>query len=300
MRCPRITIAIVPLLLGLSPSVWGNDVLPRMFNNAPIDMNYLSFSYTRSEGNVAVDPALALDVESKLNTFVVGYGRSFALFGQSATFSAAVPYADLTLTGIVQGARVTASDDRFSDPRFKLAMNLTGAPALTLAEMVEYRQKLIVGFNIEVIPPLGHYDETRRVNFGSNRWTVTPELGFSRRFRRFSLEGAVAAMFFSDNTEYLVDSTLKQEMITLVRFNLIYHFRRPGTWLGLSSLYLQGGETTIDGVDRQDLQANSRTGIALSVPFARKHNLLFKFSAGVTTRIGADFNNYQLTYTYRF
>jgi hypothetical protein len=292
--------AVLFALVFAATPVAANDVLPRLFSNAPIDMNYVSFAYTRSQGNVAVDPSLALDVEATMDTFVASYTRSFAMLGQSATFTAAVPYADLTLTGIVQGEQVTASDDRFTDPRFRLAMNLSGAPAMTLQEMSSFRQKTIIGFNIEVIPPLGHYDETRRINFGSNRWTVAPELGFSHRFKRFTVEGAVSAIFFSDNDEYLVDNTLSQEMMGIVRANLIYHFRRPGTWIGVGGLYLNGGETTINGEAREDLQVNTRAGVALSVPFARSHSLLFKFSSGVTTRIGADFDNYGVAYTYRF
>lgn len=293
-------LLIGALCLTVCPALRANDVLPRLFTNIPVGTNFLSLGYTRSEGNVSVDPSLALDVEAELDTFLVSYSRSFGLFGQSALVSATLPYADLTLTGIVQGERVTASGDEMPDPRFKLALNLAGAPALTAEEFRSYRQRTIVGFNIEVSPPWGDYDPTRRINFGANRWTVAPELGVAHRFRRVTLEVAGGAIFFSDNDEYLVDSTLKQEPIALVRANLRYHLRRPGTWIGIGALYLNGGETTIDGEDRNDLQSKSRAGAAFSLPFARRHNLLLKFSAGVTTRIGADFNNYQLIYTYRF
>ena len=51
-------------------------------------------------------------------------------------------------------------------------MNLAGAPALTPEEFASYRQKTIIGFDIEVSAPLGHYDETRRINFGANRWEI--------------------------------------------------------------------------------------------------------------------------------
>ncbi len=277
-----------------------NDVLPRLLSNVPINQNFLGLSYTRSEGNVSVDPSLALDVSAKLDTYVLTYTRSFAAWGQAANITVALPYADLQLAGIVNGERVTARGDEMPDPRFRLAFNLTGAPALRLDEFAGYRQRTIIGFNIDVSAPLGDYDPVRRINFGSNRWTVAPELGIGHRFKRFTIEGAVAAVFFSDNDEYLVDQTLKQAPIGALRANLIYHFRRPGTWVGVNSLYLRGGETTVDGRDREDLQINSRVGVTLSVPVARRHNLLFKYSRGVTTRIGADFDNYNLAYTVRF
>ncbi len=293
--------------LGLPALCWlcagiahGNDVLPRLLTNVPVDVNWVSLGYTYSEGNVSADPSLAVDVEAKLHTYLLSYTRSFAAFGQSATFTAAVPYADLTLQGLVQGTRVTAQDDRHSDPRFRLAVNLTGAPALKQEAFAGYRQKTIIGFDIEVTAPLGHYDESRQVNFGANRWSFTPQLGIARRFRHFTVEAAGSVAFFSDNDAYFGNQTLEQKPIGAVRANLIYHFRRPGTWLGISSLWLRGGETTIDGMARADLQSRSRAGIALSVPFARRHNVLFKYSSGVTTRIGADFDNYNIRYSYRF
>lgn len=287
-------LLVVPLA-GL-----GNDVLPRMFTNVPTGLNFLSVGYTRSEGNVTVDPSLAVDVTARLHTYALSYARSFPFLGQSALVTATLPYADLTLSGIVQGERVTASGDERPDPKFRLAFNLVGAPALERQAFAGYRQKTIVGFNVEVQPPWGDYDRSRRVNFGANRWTVAPELGVSHRWGRFTLEAAGTAMFFSDNDEYLGNGILKQDPIGIVRANVLFHFGRPGTWIGLSSLYLRGGETTINGEDRQDLQSKSRAGLALSLPFGRRHNLLLKFSTGVTTRIGADFDNYGVVYTLTF
>ncbi|MEM8769084.1 MAG: transporter [Pseudomonadota bacterium] len=294
----RTTIAAAALLLA-APGL-ANDVLPRLLNNVPIKQNFLGLSYTRSEGNVSVDPSLALDVSAKLDSYVLTYTRSFAAWGQSANVTVALPYSDLQLSGIVDDQRVTARDDKMPDPRFRLAINLAGAPALGLKEFAGYRQKTIVGFNIDVSMPLGDYDPERQINFGSNRWTVAPELGIGHRFKRFTIEGAVAAVFFSDNDEYLVDQTLKQEPIGAIRANLIYHFRRPGTWLGVNTLYLRGGETTVDGRDREDLQINTRVGVTFSLPIARRHNLQLRYSRGVTTRIGADFDNYNLAYSLRF
>jgi len=299
MRQIKKRICVLAFCGLFACDAYANDVLPRLLTNVPVDLNWVTLGYTLSEGNVSVDPSLALDVDATLHTYLMSYTRSFAAFGQSATFTAAVPYADLTLSGLFQGEFVTAQDDRFADPRFRLAFNLSGAPALKAEEFAGYRQKTIIGFDIEVSAPLGHYDETRRINFGANRWSVIPELGIGHRFKRFTVEAAASVAFFSDNDEYLIDQTLKQEPIAAIRANLIYHFRRPGTWLGVSTLYLRGGETTIDGEDRSDLQSTSRAGMSLSVPFARRHNLLFKYSRGVTTRIGADFDNYSIAYTYR-
>ncbi len=281
-------------------AAFANDIQPRLYTNIPVGTNFLSFGYVRSEGNVAVDPSLALDVTAKLDTWATGYGRAFGLWGKSATMSVVVPYADLTLSGIVNNEFVTASDARFADPAIRFAINLYGAPALSKQEFASYRQETIVGFNLRVTAPLGNYQPERRVNFGANRWSIAPELGVSHRRGKFTFEAALSAIFFTDNDEYLVDSTLEQEPVGIVRANALYHFDRPGTWFGIGALYLRGGQTTVNGGDRQNLQSRSRVGAAFAYPFARRHAFQVLYSRGVTTRIGADFDNYSLSYTYIF
>ena len=293
------TGCVIGVLL-FSASAGANDVQPRLFTNIPVGTNFLSFNYTRSEGNVTVDPSVALDVTAELHTYSAAYGRAFGLWGKSATFIAAVPYADLTLSGIVENQFVMASDNKLADPRFVFAVNLIGAPAMSKEEFAGYRQETIVGFNVAVTAPLGDYQQERQVNFGSNRWSISPELGISYRQGRFTLEAAGSLIVFTDNDEYLVNNTLEQEPIALVRANVLYHFNRPGTWIGIGGLYQRGGETSVNGVDRQDLQKRSRAGAAISFPIGGAHNFQLKYSSGVTTRIGADFDNYSLTYTYMF
>lgn len=299
----RVKIVDTGCMIGvllLSASAGASDVQPRLFTNIPVGTNFLSFSYSRSEGNVTVDPSVALDVTAELHTYSVAYGRAFGLWGKSATFIAGVPYADLTLSGIVENQFVMASDNKLADPRFVFAVNLIGAPAMSKEEFAGYRQKTIVGFNVAVTAPLGDYQPDRQVNFGSNRWSISPELGISHRQGRFTFEAAGSLIVFTDNDEYLVNNTLEQEPIALIRANVLYHFNRPGTWIGIGGLYLRGGETSVNGVDRHDLQKRSRVGAAISFPIGGAHNFQLKYSAGVTTRIGADFDNYSLTYTYMF
>jgi hypothetical protein len=55
-----------------------------------------------------------------------------------------------------------------------------------------------------------------------------------------------------------------------------------GTWYS-------GGRTTVDGVDKLDLQRNTRLGATWSVPVGTRQSLKLAYSAGATTRVGADF-----------
>ena len=112
----------ITLLLVASGIARGNDIQPRLFNNIPVGVNFIGLSYTRSEGSVAVDPSLALDVEAELDTYVFSYTHAFGLLGKSASVSAAIPYADLTLSGIVDGESVSVSKKARADPAFRLAV----------------------------------------------------------------------------------------------------------------------------------------------------------------------------------
>ena len=300
MRHRHLPAAASLLLIALAGSAAANDVQPRLFTNIPVGMNFVSVSYTRSEGNVSVNPNLAVDVQAQLDTLAVGYAHSFGIYGKSALFTAILPAADLGLTGLVLGERASFNGSGMTDPIVNLAINLYGAPALERSAFGEYRQRTIVGFNLEVSPPWGAYNEDKLINFGANRWTITPELGLSHRIGRFSLEGAGAFSWFSDNEKYFGGRLLEQDLVLIVRGNVLYHFDRPGTWIGVGGLYVGGGETRVDGVKEGDVQKPTWLGAAISLPFGRRHNLLFKYSAGVTTRIGADFDNYNVVYTYQF
>ena len=288
------------MVLVFAESVSANDVQPRLFNNVPVGLNFLGVSYQRSEGNVSVNPNLAVDVEAELDTLAVSYSRSFGIRGRSALFTAVLPMADLGLTGLVLGQPASFKGSGITDPRFRLAVNLFGAPALDPRAYREYRQRTIFGINLEVSPPFGEYHDNKLVNFGSNRWTVTPDVGFSHRVGRFTLEGAGGFSWFSDNGNYFGGQRLEQKMLYSARAGVLYHLNRPGTWVGLGGAYFSGGETSVDGIERGNLQKSSRFGAAISIPLGRRHNVLLKYSSGITTRIGGDFDNYNLAYTLRF
>ena len=52
-------------------------------------------------------------------------------------------------------------------------------------------------------------------------------------------------------------------------------------------------------VGRADFQRNSRAGITIAFPFARRHALRAGYSVGLTTGAGSDFRTLLLTYAFR-
>ena len=176
-------------------------------------------------------------------------------------------------------------------------MNLYGAPALSLEEFAAYRQDLIVGASLAVSAPLGQYDEDRVVNIGTNRWSFKPELGLSRPAGRWVVELYAGAWLFSDNSDFLGGSLRQQDPILTFQTHVSYQFR-PRLWLAGNATYYTGGRTTVDGVEKADLQRNSRFGLTLALPVKQRGGLKVSWARGLVTRIGGDFTTLAVGYQF--
>jgi hypothetical protein len=138
--------------------------------------------------------------DPQLNTSngVLAYARVIDLWGKSAKISAILPYAWLSGTADFANQTVQREVDGPGDSQFKRSVNLYGAPALTLQEFSKYKQDLIIGASLKVSAPTVQYDDSRLVNIGTNRWSLTPELGVSQAFGPWTQEAAAAATLYTD------------------------------------------------------------------------------------------------------
>ena len=133
------------------------------------------------------------------------------------------------------------------DPRLRLAVNLYGAPAISVEEFADYRQDLIVGVSLVVSVPLGQYDDDKLVNVGTNRWSFKPEIGVSKAWGPLILELACGATFFTANDDFLGDRTLEREPMYSLQGHLIYNL--PWDLGGGERVGYRGGRTAVDGVE---------------------------------------------------
>jgi hypothetical protein len=158
---------------------------PRSYSNTPIGLNFLIAGYVYSGGKTAFDPDLPIaDAKFHSNTEVLAYIRSFDVGGQSAKFDVIVPASSFSAQGLVNGQPREREMSGLGDPRFRVSVNLFGAPALSVKDFASYRQDLIVGVSLQVSAPLGQYDDSKLLNLGNNRWSFRPELGISKAWVR--------------------------------------------------------------------------------------------------------------------
>jgi hypothetical protein len=159
------------LLVGQMSSAQAQDIEPRAFSNAPIGVNFLIVGYGYTRGGLAFDSSAPVtDPQLETSSAVLGYARVLDLWGQSGKVDVVVPYSWLSGTAESAGQPLERIVDGFSDPRFRLSVNLLGAPALTLEEFRDYKQDLIPGASRQVSAPRGQYDNSRVVNLGTHRW----------------------------------------------------------------------------------------------------------------------------------
>ena len=190
MRASALVL-IAMLLAGHSLS--SQELEPRLLTNVPIGTNFTALGYGYSVGNTLLDPAVPIEnLDSRLHTLIGAYVRAIDVFGLSGKIDAVVPFALGDWTAQLAGQDTTRSIDGFGDPRFRLSVNVLGAPALRMPEFLSYRQKTIVGASLQVIAPLGQYDPERLINLSSNRWTFRSTLGVSQAVGPWFLEWYVA------------------------------------------------------------------------------------------------------------
>lgn len=293
-------VVVTTLAVGMLSIAHAQDIEPRAYSNAPIGVNFLIAGYAYTQGAVPFDSALPItNAQIKTSNALVAYAHVLDLWGQSAKFDAIVPYTALSGTAELAGQSVERNIDDFADPRFRLSVNLYGAPALSLKEFRDFEQDLIVGASLQVWAPWGQYDNSKLVNLGTNRWTFKPELGISKALGPWTLELQAAATFFTDNNDFFGGNTRSQEPIYSFQGHTIYAFD-SGIWASLDATYFAGGRTSINGMENADLQQNWRLGATLAFPVDTLNSIKLYGSSGVSARTGNSYDLIGIAWQYRW
>ena len=169
LRISRIAQAGIAALLiaGASRDASAQELEPRAYSPSPLGVNFLGLSYLRSTGGVAVDPALPLsNIDAEVNTGSLSYARTFGVFGRSASIGFLLPYSQADVSGEVFEQQREVTRTGLADPRFRLAVNLLGGPALDREEFAARTPTTTLGTSLTVVAPFGRYDSSRLINLG--------------------------------------------------------------------------------------------------------------------------------------
>jgi hypothetical protein len=275
----------------IARSALAQDLEPRAYSPSPVGTTFVLVSATRSAGGVFTDPSVPVtDVDATVGILGIAAGRTFGVSGKQVLLLGVLPLAWGEVSGeIGEEGRRKASRRGLADPRIKLSVILAGSPARTPAEFARTPRRRVLGVSLAVAPPVGQYDSKKLINLGSHRWAFKPEVGFSQPAGRWTLDAYAGVWVFTANDAYYPGtSTRHQDPIVALQGHVSYTLGRRA-WIAVNGTWYSGGRSRVNDVIKEDLQRNTRLGVTWTQPINARHSLKFAFSAGATTRVGADF-----------
>jgi len=298
-RWIKATLAALIAAAGTT-AAFAQSIEPRAYSNAPVGVNFVIAGYAYTNGGLSFDPSIPLtNPQLHTSNAVLAYARALDLWGLSGKFDVVAPYTWLAGSAVYEGQTLTRSVNGFSDPSFRLSVNVYGAPALSLKDFANYHQDLLIGVSLQVTAPWGQYDDTRLVNIGTNRWIFKPEVGVSQALGRWTLEMQAAVTLYTDNNDFYNGHTRSQDPLYSLQAHTIYNFP-SNIWCSLDGTWFAGGRSTINGVVSNDLQQNWRAGATLALPIDVRDSIKFFASKGVSARTGNNYNLLGVAWQYRF
>jgi hypothetical protein len=298
-HCSKRTAGLVLALLaaGCAPAM-GQEMEPRAYSPSPVGTTFFLATFARSTGGILTDPSLPVDdVEAEVDSVALGIGHTFSFFGRSAGLALLQPRASGHFSGTLNGEDAEASRSGIADTRLRFSSNILGAPALNAAEFARRTPRTTLGASLTVSAPTGDYHGDKLVNIGTNRWAIKPEIGVSHPVGKWSLEATAGTWLFEDNDNFFGGQRREQEPLASLQAHVGYTFR-PRLWLAFNAIFYDGGRTTIDGIERDDRQSNTRYGLTMSLPAARSQSVKLHWNDGASTRFGSDFTTWGVTWQY--
>jgi hypothetical protein len=292
----------VLLILALVPSrAAAQELDPGAYWPLPVGLNIFTAVNSVNWGDLSFDPAVPVEAASaRINTTAAAFTRALSIAGRSANAGIQIPVVGGHVEGLYLGQPAETGRFGFGDPRFRLAVNLYGAPATAPKNFGAYRMKTIVGVSVAVAGPRGPYDNTKVINLGTNRWSIKSEVGYARAMGPWVLELMAGVWAFTDNDDFLNGGTREQDRIASSQVHVTYRFNRfrRGMWLAGDANFYKGGRTTVNGTQNLDFQRNSRIGVTYSSVITRRQSIRASVSKGAYTTIGADFTAIAVGYNY--
>jgi hypothetical protein len=254
--------------LTMAP-VAAQEMEPRRWTHLPTGLDIVAAGYAHTDATIPSDPVIRLENATvEIDTWLASYIHTFALLDKSARIEIRQPWQSGQWTGTLNGTPTTVEREGWGDTIARFAVNLIGAPPLDGKAYRDYRatadNETIVGAALMMQLPTGEYMKDKLINLGANRFTFRPQLGAVHRMANWSFELTGAVAFFTDNDEFFNGNKLKQDPLFTLDSHVVYTFR-SGFWSALSVGLAAGGETSVNGNDKNDRRED--VGWALSAGY---------------------------------
>ena len=241
---------VVAVVAGMFGNMAANaQVPPRFYWKTLQGTNAVPVIAMSVSGNSnPLDPSNLFDPSASLSAdiAIAGYAKMFPVWNKAAMLAVLVPMG--RIEGEFFAGRSASSG--FGDPMIEFNMNLIGPPPImNLPDMLRYEPGFSMDLVVDVVFPLGQYDNTQSLNLGQNRWygrvgaPIIWQLGPWIPDRRTTLEIFPSVWIFGDNDDF-VGRNLSSDST----FELETHLTRNFTskfWASLDATYTSSGDATI-------------------------------------------------------
>lgn len=291
--------------VGMAATVNAQDLEPRRWTPLPIGTKILGAGYAYTTGDLFFDPVLQIeDAEVEVDTLALSYVQSVALFGKPVRFDLLLPWQNAYWSGQLAGQSASTERAGWADPRFRLSVNLLGAPPLAAGDFQQYMSNrettTVLGAALAVTLPWGEYLDDRLLNLGQNRYIVRPQLGLLHTRGPWSFELTGSAFIYSDNDDFYLNSRREQDTLYAMQTHVVRIFK-PGLWASVSAGYGWGGRSTIDGDAKRDERGDQLLAISMGLPVAPRQGVKFAYVRGRTGNdAGADTDTFSFAWSVRF
>jgi Putative MetA-pathway of phenol degradation len=278
------------------------DLAPRAYVITPLHTNAITLTYVFYNGSLLFNGAVPVTgATGNYSVPIFTLYHSFGLAGHSANISGSLPYAIGTFEGEAIGEDQQIHRSGLLDTTFRLAVNLRGGPSMEVSEFSEWEQKALLGVSLKVVAPSGQYDPNRLVNWGSNRWSFKPELGYSRRRKHMVLDGYAGVWLFTAN-EHSFSPTGPQPQTEKPVYSFEGHLSydlKPRLWFSLDGNFWIGGLAELNGTENPSTrQTSSRIGATTSLPLAKHQSVKVSYANDLYVRFGGDYRNISVAWQY--
>ncbi len=260
-RTIQCFIAVAVFVMMIFPTTADAQIPPRFYWKSLLGGNAVPLIYMDMSGNAnPFDPAHFVIPESSVSASVSlgGYARTFSLFNRSALVAALLPVGRISGEASLFGTTFSQSTNGFGDPTLEFVINLVGPPPIkNMPDLMRYEPGFSLDLLVDLIVPIGEYDNDKALNIGQNRWygrvgaPIVWQLGSWVPGRRTTLEFLPSVWLFGDNTDFV-----GHRLSTDPKFQIEGHLTRDfhqDLWGSLDMNYMAGGQSSIDGECGEDL-----------------------------------------------
>lgn len=298
----RFTLWFVLTMCPIA-AVHAQTLAPRAYVITPLHGNAIALSWSYFDGGLDFNGTIPITGASGTYSVpAISYYHSFGLLGRSANFTGLLPYGVGTFHGAVLGTRGQVYRSGLLDLTLRFSVNLKGGPAMTAPQFATWKQKTLLGVSLTVVAPTGQYNPTHLINWGINRWAFKPELGYSRRFGKWVLDGYGGVWFYTANGAfYSLPSPRPQTQSPIGSFesHLSYDFNKLHFWASLDGNFWFGGTTSLGGITNAvTRQTSSRIGGTFSFPLRKHQTIKVSYSDGAYVRFGGNYQSVSVAWQY--